>query len=427
MYRRPVRALRATRGVPRPVTWSRVLVPTDLSAESERAADTCLDLPGSPALLLVHVGELVPALEAEAERLRALGAAVEVRTVERATRTIANALLDTVHEEAVDLVVIGARGRGRALDRLLGSVSEAILRRAQTDVLIVRGRRAGPLFARVLVPTDLSPTSIEAAEQLAATGAIGEGVLLHVGPEAPAGLAALASGLGWQALNRPAPVVAGVIGAALELEATAVALCRVGGADAVAGISLGPVAEGVTFAAPCPVLIAYPRAALALTVRELDSVEFPLADVVWRDYHGTWGDPAIDRIFALFADRTLVALAQCRRHPDGYEVDAVFTPVPFRGRGYARRVVAGLVEACHNEDLYMYAVAGLEPFYGAFGFVPIPQTRLPPTIRARYDWAVGDMQAAQVTPMLRPAGWYGRDDQERRRRPAVSSGCGHNA
>lgn len=392
------------------MTWSRVLVPTDLSAESERAADACLDLPGRPVLLLVHVGEPSPALEAEAGRLRALGAAVEARGVARGERTIANALLETAHEEAAELVAIGARGRGRAVDRLLGSVSEAVLRRAETDVLVVRGRRVGPLLARVLVPTDLSPTSVEAAGRLAATGAVGEGAMLHVGSEPPDGLEALASGLGWRALNRPAPVVAGVIGAALEEEATAIALCRVGGADAVAGIPLGRVAEGVALAAPCPVLVAYPRAALALTVRELDLAEFQLATEVWRDYHGTWGDPAIDRIFALFVDRTLAAVAQFRRHPDGCEVDAVFTPVAFRGRGYARRVMAGLLEACHNEDLFMYAVEGLEPFYASFGFAPIPQTRLPPTIRARYDWAAGDMEAARVTPMRRPAGWYGRDD-----------------
>ncbi len=98
----------------------------------------------------------------------------------------------------------------------------------------------------------------------------------------------------------------------------------------------------------------------------------------------------------------------CRRHPDGYEVDAVFTPAPFRGRGYARRVVAGLVDACQSEDLFMYAVVGLEPFYAVFGFVPIPETDLPPTIRARYDWTVGDREAARITPMRRRATRTGR-------------------
>jgi N-acetylglutamate synthase-like GNAT family acetyltransferase len=58
----------------------------------------------------------------------------------------------------------------------------------------------------------------------------------------------------------------------------------------------------------------------------------------------------------------------------------------------------------------MYAVAGLEPFYAGFGFEVIPEARLPASIRSRYDWAVGDMEAAAVTPMLRPAGWYLRED-----------------
>ena len=389
------------------MTWTRVLVPSDLSAESARAADACLDLPGRPVLLLVHVGDPSPALEAEADRLRARGAEVEVRTAARGERTVANALIDTARDMTADLVVIGARGRGRALDRLLGSVSEAVLRRAEIDVLVVRGRCGGPLLARVLVPTDLSPTSVEAAERLAATGAVGEGILLHVGPDADV-LATTAGSLGWRALNRTGPVVAGAIGAALEVEATLIALCRVGGADAVTGIPLGRVAEGVALAAPCPVLVAHPRATLSLSVRELGSPEFPLADEVWRDYHETRGDPVLDRVFALFVDDTVGALARCRRHPDGCEVDAVFTPTPLRGRGYARRVVAGLVEACHNEDLFMYSVAGLEPFYAGFGFAEIPQADLPPSVRARYDWAAGDMEAARVTPMCRPAGWYGR-------------------
>ena len=94
----------------------------------------------------------------------------------------------------------------------------------------------------------------------------------------------------------------------------------------------------------------------------------------------------------------------CRRHPDGCEVDAVFTPARFRRRGYARRVVAELVEGCCNEALFMYAVAGLEPFYAGFGFAPIHESDLPPTIRARYDWTVGDGEAARITPMRRRAG-----------------------
>jgi nucleotide-binding universal stress UspA family protein/predicted GNAT family acetyltransferase len=408
------------------MTWTRVLVATDLSSESTRAADACLDLPGSPTLLLVYAADPGDdpsgALEVEAKRLERLGAVVDVRVVGRGRRTIAHALLEAAAGEGADLITVGARGRGRALDRLLGSVSEGVLRGARTDVLIFREWRSAPVFARPLLPIDLSATSIETAERLAATGGPKTGVLLHVGAAAPAELASLAARIGLDPLIRTGATVPAIIEAAIEVQATVIALSRVGSADVAAGVTLGHVAEGVALGAPCPVLVACPSMALAVAVRELSAAEFPLADEVWRVYHETQGDPTVDRIFGLFLDGTLASLARCRRHPDGYEVDAVFTPPPLRGRGYARRVMAALVEACHNEDLLMYAVAGLEPFYGGFGFMAIPESRLPPTIRARYEWAGGDMQAAEVTPMMRPAGWYGRN--ECRLQPAASSGPG---
>jgi nucleotide-binding universal stress UspA family protein/predicted GNAT family acetyltransferase len=294
------------------------------------------------------------------------------------------------------------------MDRLLGSVSEGVVRGAGTDVLVVRERAAGPLLARLLIATDLSSASIEVARRVADAG--GGGTLLHVGPAAPDALAPLAAELGLEAALRQGAVVPAIIEAAIEERATVIALGRVGAEDAAAGIALGRVAEGVALAAPCPVLVGYPHGAPSTVVRELCADEFPLADEVWRDYHGTRGDPAVDRIFGLFVDGVSASLARCRRHPDGYEVDAVFTPVRNRGRGYARRVVAALVEACHNEELFMYAVAGLERFYADFGFAHIPEDDLPQSVRDRYGWAMGDMESAEVTPMRRPAGWYARGD-----------------
>ncbi len=140
-------------------------------------------------------------------------------------------------------------------------------------------------------------------------------------------------------------------------------------------------------------------------VRELRSEEFPLADEVWRDYHGMTADPARDRIFAVFAGGRIVSLARCRRHPDGsMEVDGVFTPEIERGKGYARKVVRALVVACHNDDLYMYAVESLTGLYAEFGFISIPERDLPPPIRERYTWAAGNMEGAEVRPMRRRAG-----------------------
>jgi predicted GNAT family N-acyltransferase len=139
-------------------------------------------------------------------------------------------------------------------------------------------------------------------------------------------------------------------------------------------------------------------------VRELRAAEFVLANKVWLDYHDTTGDPAVDRIFAVFDDGVILSVARCRRHKDGLEVDGIFTPDSFRKKGYSRLAVSGLVEACHNDDLYMYAVRHLTSFYQQFGFEPIPESALPPVIRERYTWAGGNLEGAEVQPMRRRAG-----------------------
>lgn len=137
------------------------------------------------------------------------------------------------------------------------------------------------------------------------------------------------------------------------------------------------------------------------TVRELVSSEFSLAETLWIDYHNTKGDAKTDRIFAAFSDGQAVSVARCKRHPDGFEVDGVFTPVSQRGHGYANAVVWGLIEACGQDTLYMHSVWDLTKFYGNYGFVPIDEKELPPTIRERFAWAEGEMEGANVRPMRR--------------------------
>lgn len=136
-------------------------------------------------------------------------------------------------------------------------------------------------------------------------------------------------------------------------------------------------------------------------IRELKSDEFSDANVVWIEYHETKGEPQSDRVFAAFEGDKIVSLARLRRHPDGCEVDAVFTPEPYRGRGLSRQVVGALVEACYNEELTMYAVQHLKKFYSEFGFLPIPEGDLPASVRERYLWAAGNLDGAEVIPMKR--------------------------
>ncbi|MDD1700364.1 MAG: ATP-binding protein [Methanoregula sp.] len=136
-------------------------------------------------------------------------------------------------------------------------------------------------------------------------------------------------------------------------------------------------------------------------VRELCTAEFPVAESLWTDYHQTKGDPVTDRIYAGFLDGEAVSIARCRRHPDGFEVDAVYTPAIHRGHGYAHAVMWGLVEACGHEPLFMHSLKNLTGFYSHFGFVPIKERELPPTIHERYAWAGGNMEGADVCPMKR--------------------------
>jgi signal transduction histidine kinase len=142
--------------------------------------------------------------------------------------------------------------------------------------------------------------------------------------------------------------------------------------------------------------------ATGTVVREFSSAEFPVAEALWIDYHQTKGDPKTDRIFAAFLNGRAVSVGRCKCHPDGSEVDGIFTPVEFRGHGYANAVVWGLIEACGRDTLYMHSVKNLTGFYSHFGFVPIDESELPSTIRERFAWAVGEMEGANVCPMKRP-------------------------
>jgi len=142
----------------------------------------------------------------------------------------------------------------------------------------------------------------------------------------------------------------------------------------------------------------------AAVARELRRDEFGRAERVWIPYHRTRGDTETDRVFAVFAGDELVSLARCRRHPDGYEVDGVFTPEEHRGRGYAGLAMNALVEACQHDTLYMHSVLELTGWYGRYGFVPIPESELPPTIQARFEFAKGELAGANVRPMRRAPG-----------------------
>jgi GNAT superfamily N-acetyltransferase len=186
-----------------------------------------------------------------------------------------------------------------------------------------------------------------------------------------------------------------------EEEVSLVMMSRYGKMDYIRKVPLGTTTSRVAARIKKPVLVMFTGIQLEVKARELATSEFYMADKIWFDYHQTKSDPEHDRIFAVFVEDTPVSVARCARHPDGYEVDGIYTWEEFRGNGYARYALDALIRECGNTDLYMYAVLHLVDFYASLGFVPIPETELPRTIRERYSWAIGDMKGAEVCPMKR--------------------------
>ena len=178
-------------------------------------------------------------------------------------------------------------------------------------------------------------------------------------------------------------------------------IARVGESDYARNIPLGRVAEGVVTRAERPLFIVNPQISLSVVAKELARDEFYKAEDVWKGYHQQKADPATDRIFGVVVEGSLAAVARCRRHRDGLEVDGVFVPEDYRERGYAHRAVKALVDTCGNEPLFIHATLDLVRFYRSFGFVPISEHELPQSIRDRFNFAGGNLEGTNVQPMQR--------------------------
>jgi N-acetylglutamate synthase-like GNAT family acetyltransferase len=136
-------------------------------------------------------------------------------------------------------------------------------------------------------------------------------------------------------------------------------------------------------------------------VRELKRDEFPLAEKLWEQYRGQKADPVHERIFGVFVDGSLAATARYTKHPDGVEMDCVFVPEQYRGKGYARYAVQALIRECGTGQIYIHSTIVLISFYKTFGFAPIPEEQLPKSIRDRFIFCFGEMQGCNVCPMVR--------------------------
>jgi nucleotide-binding universal stress UspA family protein/N-acetylglutamate synthase-like GNAT family acetyltransferase len=412
--------------------------------------ERCPEIPGVTEVVLIHVatsrenhelemnhGADGPELAAVRQRLEKDRLFLEsqgiraIAVIEPSHHpAIARTILDVADRTKADLILIGARGAGKVREALLGSVAHDVIRGARQHVLIMHpiafgknqpaGTTACPLlFSKILCPVDLSRMSdatVAGLQELAGRSRV---LLLHAITAAESAtqlnllrrratqrLEVLRETLG--ARKIPAeidirmgdPVLLSCTLAERE-DASLILLSRYGRFDYMKNVPIGKTAEAIALRATKPVLIRADRVPLDVTVRQISPEEFYLAEQVWTGYHGQKADRTTDRIFAVFVEGTIAGVARCKRHPDGIEVDGVFVSAEFRDRGYARRVMQELVRERGHEPLYMHATLELVSFYRTFGFEPIPEADLPPTIRERFSFAAGNMEGSDVCPMRR--------------------------
>lgn len=126
------------------IHFRRILVPFDGSALAERCVDFLLSLPRASELELVLIEAARAAdtianaerqLRVVAERVRARGAAAEVRVTK--SDNPVKALAAAVREFLVEMIAMSTRGEG-GLERLVvGSVAQGVVRIAEVPVLVL--------------------------------------------------------------------------------------------------------------------------------------------------------------------------------------------------------------------------------------------------------------------------------------------------
>jgi len=135
---------------------------------------------------------------------------------------------------------------------------------------------------------------------------------------------------------------------------------------------------------------------VTVIVRELSVDEFVLVETLWLHYHGQKTDKTTDRIVGAFVDEKLAAVARCRHHPDGLEVDGVYAAEEHRGEGLARLVMEELLRLLGDQVLYLHSTLVLVRFYSSLGFVTIPEDGLPPTIKERLAFCLGESSSRSL-------------------------------
>ncbi len=85
-----------------------------------------------------------------------------IQPMTRVARNVAQGILDTAHEEDVNLIVLGWRGDTRSVSASMGPVIDAVIRDAPCDVTVVKGHEWAQV-GKILIPTAGGPNAALAA------------------------------------------------------------------------------------------------------------------------------------------------------------------------------------------------------------------------------------------------------------------------
>lgn len=284
--------------------FEKILLATDLSPAWDEIISCAGEFKvlGARELILAHVitvkfmggmeGKLLveaePRLAAQKEKLASMGFQVASEVV---TGLPGYALYEVARKHGAQLLVVGPQKTSRWQERLLGSVTSAVLHRAELPLLLLKARiteempegtcrlQATKLLRHVLFPTDFSETAQRALEVLQELGPLGVAKvsLLHAldvpgGFEYPPGFQELAVAQAEGQLadwagqlkqagipevqtvfdpGRPLPAILRV----LDTEDVSLILMGTQGKGYLKELFLGSVAHNVARLAPCPVLL----------------------------------------------------------------------------------------------------------------------------------------------------------------------------
>jgi nucleotide-binding universal stress UspA family protein/GNAT superfamily N-acetyltransferase len=438
--------------------FEKILVPTDFSGYSEKTVEFAAKIPGVTEVVLVHIREKDPtdnpawmsgplretaqeriSRHLQKNRIYLEEHSIQVRdlVIDAGEDDIASSILDRAKSEGVDLILIGARGKGIMHEILLGSVSEKVLNEASCDVLITRydgllldmkrsettSERSGQeIFEKILCPVDFSRPSEEVLRSIPAIEGVKEVLLLHVIMEAgdrkelekimqtsyrnlQDACRMLDNGkLSIKLMLRFGNPAQEICDFAVKEDVSIILVSRHGARDYLYDNPIGSMVTEVVKKAGMPVLVKYSRVEPLITSRELSPREFNRAEELWRHYRQQRADTKNERIFGLFLDDELVSVARCTVRDDASEIDGVFTREEFRKKGYAYQVIVTLIKAFPETALYLYSTPGLIEFYLEFGFAPVDVNELPESVRMRYGFALTELEGTIVKAMKRMPG-----------------------